>query len=236
MSVQKNPNPTNSSCMQALLDIRQALLAAGEPCTEIDAALTVLHKKKAVQIAADDLFDGHRYPDKALTYSKTARFGECRAMQTLSQGAFKVLHLFISAMSQDGLVQLSAKAIATAAGLSKPTVLNALAELENGGFIAVYKPAVQRQAAVYLINPVVAECGRGSAVQAEFKKLADRNLLQWQRLQQVNSDLEVAYIACKEENRTVRIGTLVQSAEQKKSSALDPADDFSEIDNMFPTD
>lgn len=223
----KNPNPTNSSVVQALLDARQALLAAGENPAEIDAALAIMQKKNAVLQAADHLFNGHRYPEKALVYSKTSRFGECRAVHTLSPIARSVLLLMESVVSQDGLVSLPLKTIMVAAGISLNPARKALAELEESGFIAVYKPAVQRQAAVYMLNPAAVTCGTSTGLQDEFQELAGNSVLRWQQLQQRNKEFEVAYITLPpEDNRryTVKIGTLMVS--KKKSPALDPADDF----------
>lgn len=222
-----DPNPTNSSIVQALLDARQALLAAGESPAEIDAALAVMQKKNAVLQAADHLFNGHRYPEKSLIYSKTARFEQCRAVYELSMGARAILQIFSSIVSADGLVSVPTRMLATAANMTKPTVVRAIAELEESGFIAVYKPAVQRQAAVYMINPAAVTCGKPTGLQDEFQELAGTSMFRWQQLQRRNSELEVAYITLppeKERRYTVKIGTLMIS--KKKSPALDPADDF----------
>lgn len=74
----KKPNPSNSSIIQALLDLKTALERCDMHLTDIDDILLECQKENSVlQKTADQIQHSHKYPDKSIEFFQSLRYDQC---------------------------------------------------------------------------------------------------------------------------------------------------------------
>ena len=159
-----NPNPTNSAVIQAVLD---AITAAQESKDDtataaLQTALQALQRNKRVMHRADMIYNSHRYPDKSIKYTKTATYDQCPTRFCLSHNAQVVYDFLASIMTQQGLVRISQSYIADILRLKRTSVRQAITELCQYHFVAVYSkpPRGSKTPPTYMIDRRIMRSGQ----------------------------------------------------------------------------
>lgn len=74
---QKRPNPYNSDTLQALLDVRAAIERMNSGLTDINDIIAELQKEESeLRETADQIHHSHKYPDKKIGFSQSARYDD----------------------------------------------------------------------------------------------------------------------------------------------------------------
>lgn len=222
-----NPNPTNSAVIQAVLD---AITAAQESKDDtataaLQTALQALQRNKRVMHRADMIYNSHRYPDKSITYIKTATYDQCPTRFCLSHNAQVVYDFLASIMTQQGLVRISQSYIADILRLKRTSVRQAITELCQYHFVAVYSrpPQGSKTPPTYMIDRRIMRSGQDVSDNDinDFVSLVGetpgRNALPATTYQQ-------AIITQKcSDGKIIRIGTVVPATAETADKAKEPA-------------
>lgn len=162
----KNPNPDHNAILQALLDAQ----AAGLGTLTINAAITQLQSNRQVAADLQARWNGHTYPDRAITWTHLT---VSEVWQALSPEACKVALILGMYAGQSTLVQCSLPNVVKLTGLKRTAANLALRELRDAGVIAKYRQQCQREAPIYAVNPAI--CKKG--VMSQQGAAAYRDLL-----------------------------------------------------------
>ena len=164
----KSSNPNNPDCstaVQAVLDIAKCLAYnPNDPDTAkaVQAASTLLHymdTHKSDRDKMSKLIKSHEYPDKSITFCRTAHGGQY--ISHLSISAIAVLHAMVGIMPPNNHVMLTMQDImdyVSSIG-NRTTASKAINELICTGCIAVARKGNTRIGTVYMVNPCIASVG-----------------------------------------------------------------------------
>ena len=84
MEKRQKPNPFNSSCLQALLDIQTAMERLGMGLTDIrDIIADFKEKDSELRETADQINHAHEYPDKSIGFFQSARYDKIQEFYEL---------------------------------------------------------------------------------------------------------------------------------------------------------
>jgi hypothetical protein len=187
--MKNNPNPGKSTLLEYLLVLSRTDKKYLPIAEEIQ-------KNPRLQKQIDDQVKGKLYADKSVNWLKLSNYIAEPATYCLSGSATQVLMLLAGLMSQgNNLIQASNMAICQQLHIAKNTCNSALKELITQGYIAIYQPAKSHQAAIYMINPRVATCGKTSiTLQQEYDDIADpQALIAFQKKHNNDGQLQVAH-------------------------------------------
>lgn len=82
-------------------------------------------------------------------------------LSSCSPKALKTYIKLIQYMNQSNIIHISKSDLITITGLSKPTLISAIQELENKGLLIIYKGDIgQGEADAYYINPAISASGK----------------------------------------------------------------------------
>lgn len=155
MATTRNPNPDHNAPLQALLDLQ----AAGMGTMSINDAIARLQADRRLAADMQARWQGHTYPDRAITWT---RLTISPIWQVLSPEACQIALILGMYASQSTLVQCSVPSMVQITGVSRTAVKAAIRDLRAAGVIAVYRPARQRQAPIYAVNPEICKKGTSS--------------------------------------------------------------------------
>lgn len=94
--MQKNtrkPNPYNSDCIQALLDIQKALFMCDCRLTDSEDILIELQQNDELRETADTIMHSHKYPNNRIRLVQSAVYDECPERFELNETETKVFDL-----------------------------------------------------------------------------------------------------------------------------------------------
>lgn len=148
------PNKTNSSIMQALLDLKSS---GGDACA-IAILTQQLENDNRVLEDAEKLFKKHQHPEHTLKWCKL--YGNVEFSRFLSVNALSILVAMCQNMNHWNLLQINYRTIIEITPLnSLKSVKPALQELMEKGCIAVQIEGTTKSPAVYKVNPEIAIVG-----------------------------------------------------------------------------
>lgn len=160
----QNPNnPTNSSCVQILLDMNakihdQAEAEKAQEC--IEYLLKFTKEREEYRKSVDRLWDTHAYPENSLTWGKN--YFEYAIEKVLTGDATKVLLVFMRYINQSNTLQVSFDRLAELAGVSEKTARRGVAQLLKYGCIAKETPGIGRTPTTYMLNPLISRVGNSN--------------------------------------------------------------------------
>lgn len=148
----KDPNPHNSSVVQALLDAIR--FANEEERPTLEEALKVVNKNATLRKSADQVFQAHEYADEAIEYTKVATYTKDPGIFELTSDAFKILMLFNSVASQKGYIRLSVSTIYDITHIRRNNIIVSIKELIEHQYIAAVTdpPKGSKIPPVYLLD------------------------------------------------------------------------------------
>lgn len=234
-------NPNNSSVIQLLIDLEKFGFDTASLKHQIEKDP---HRLREVE----DYFESHMYPDKALTWTRLTRYESFRALLELSDAALRLSILMIQIAAQSGLVSLSTRAISTQLHMSNRDVQKAISELISHAIIAIVRPAQGRKAAVWMINPDLATCGKPIRETAAFKELVKAHMETDKHqcsspiallsdLQDIHSNVNIAIITDKlADGSVIKYSTLSTTADKEDTKKLPDSQPDSSFDPDIPDD
>lgn len=89
----KKPNPYNSDCIQALLDIQKALFMCDCRLTDSEDILAELQQNEELRETADTIMHSHKYPDNRIRLVQSAIYDECPERFELNETETKIFDL-----------------------------------------------------------------------------------------------------------------------------------------------
>lgn len=87
MTKRKKPNPFNSGCLQAFLDVRAAIERMDLGLTDINDIIADMQQEESeLRNTSDEINHSHEYPDKSIGFSQTARYDDKALFYELPRG------------------------------------------------------------------------------------------------------------------------------------------------------
>jgi hypothetical protein len=223
----QKPNPSNSPIIQALLDM-------GECGFDTKDLLKQVESNKADLAKANQLFDNHQYPNRALKYAQLKNFDECRALLNLCtlKGGYSAIVVFVmitQIIRGQNTFQLSSKGFMEITKMSNKTIAQSLKLLKEQGFIAVKSKAVARYPAIYMVNPNVVNVGKPKNSD-EFEKLVKLEdpeltpLKNFIALNSLNDTIGMADISYKQNDVLHKCATLLEVYDKEKGLSVATTD------------
>lgn len=159
---QNDLNPNNSSIIQILLDLHAISSQSNDiEILELCAKLkTKLDDRYLLQKQVDEKFNGRKYNEKNITFSKLENFKNLKIINNLSANAMKILFLIIQVVSQDNLIEIRIATFSDVLNMSKPTIKKCLLELEESGVVSKIQNRNKTQGTIYMLNPKIAFSGK----------------------------------------------------------------------------
>ncbi|HBI62797.1 MAG TPA: hypothetical protein DDY31_16590 [Lachnospiraceae bacterium] len=157
-SKQISKNPENRECSsikQVLLDMK----SAGFSSDAIKILLDECEDYPKMLAEADKKFSSHKYPHHSIVFLKITN--KIEFFNILSPKAVIVLNAMCCTMNTGNLIQITQDDLLNITNLgNKKTIKEALMELLEKGFIAIRLKGNTRRGTVYMVNPLVARCGK----------------------------------------------------------------------------
>lgn len=154
----KSKNPGNRECSsikQVLLDMK----SAGFNPLLIDDLLCEFEDEPVKAEEAERIYLSHQYPQHSIVFVKVSK--EIEFFNILTPKAVVVLDAMCSTMNTGNLIQITQDDLMNITNLgNKKTIKEALVELQENGFITIKLKGNTRRGTVYMVNPLVATCGK----------------------------------------------------------------------------
>lgn len=160
------PNPFNSSTLQALLDIQRAIDKQGWGLTDIDDIIAAMQEEKSpIRDMADQLFHLHQYPERKISFIQTTTYDYCPELFTLPHQELILLELMSRIQSPEGYVTVVKNQFVEVLNFTDTERKNLqlyLDDLTKKGFLeCIYKPPKgSKKPGEYRINRRIAWIGR----------------------------------------------------------------------------
>ena len=162
----KKPNPYNSDCIQALLDIQKALFMYDCRLTDSEDILAELQQNEELRETADTIMHSHKYPDNRIRLVQSAIYDECPERFELNETETKVFDLMERLQDQTtGYVSVIKAVFVDVLHLTQSErkgLQKTLNSLEKKNFIFCIRPykAGSTKPPVYKINRNVTWIGK----------------------------------------------------------------------------
>ena len=162
----KKPNPYNSDCIQALLDIQKALFMCDCRLTDSEDILAELQQNEELRETADTIMHSHKYPDNRIKLVQSAIYDECPERFELNETETKVFDLMERLQDQTtGYVSVIKAVFVDVLHLTQSErkgLQKTLNSLEKKNFIFCIRPykAGSTKPPVYKINRNVTWIGK----------------------------------------------------------------------------
>lgn len=165
MEKRQKPNPFNSSCLQALLDIQTAMERLGMGLTDIrDIIADFKEKDSELREAADQINHAHEYPDKSIGFFQSARYDKIQEFYELPR-AEQILFVLMCSIQdpRTGLVTVRKGVFADAlhyTDTERKNMQKYLDDLTTKGFLRCIYRQTNKKPGEYKINQGVAWIGK----------------------------------------------------------------------------
>lgn len=162
----KKPNPYNSDCIQALLDIQKALFMCDCRLTDSEDILAELQQNEELRETADTIMHSHKYPDNRIRLVQSAVYDECPERFELNETETKVFDLMERLQDQTtGYVSVVKAIFVDVLHLTQSErkgLQKTLNSLEKKNFISCIRPykAGSTKPPVYKVNRNVTWIGK----------------------------------------------------------------------------
>lgn len=162
----KKPNPYNSDCIQALLDIQKALFMCDCRLTDSEDILVELQQNEELRETADTIMHSHKYPDNKIRLVQSAVYDECPERFELNETETKVFDLMERLQDQTtGYVSVVKAIFVDVLHLTQSErkgLQKTLNSLEKKNFISCIRPyrAGSTKPPVYKVNRNVTWIGK----------------------------------------------------------------------------
>lgn len=168
MDKDKSNNPFNPDCsraVQMVLDLKQTLHIHGQ--FTFDELLAYMKENISERDEASKLMVSHEYNQRNIHFDQ--RYKQLQYRECVSAAGMITLEAMIQFMNTQNMVSLSQKDIIESTALAnKNTVSKAISNLLENGCIAVVIKSSRRRAAVYMVNPLIATCGKKKPLVRRF--------------------------------------------------------------------
>ncbi len=171
-------NPYNSGVLQALIDLRDEAIVAGDALLEkrFNDDINVLKNNLSLMRKADERNKKHRYPSNHITFTKLQNISANTVLAQVSDDARSLFVIACICMSQMNLVELKRDAIDDCFGMKKHSFNKGLQELVENGLLTVYINHSKEHGNIYMVNPDVAKIGHNNLM-ATYEKATDDSYL-----------------------------------------------------------
>lgn len=217
----KNPEKRKSSKPKGSLESLLSVIETVRPDLIINIQTLNQRLTDDDKAAINKIFDQKLYPEQKIYYGQIRNYDNCKARIGLNSYETAVLSLMTRCMSQYGYVSLSLPIICDELSVGSPkTIRKAIQTLLQRDLIRLYKTSTQHSAAIYHINPQVANSGKNNPNALDYKKQQYDKLESPSVISFTPSKRKSAYIKITEHNGDetsyITYGTLVD-AEQRLS-------------------
>lgn len=165
MEKRQKPNPFNSSCLQALLDIQTAMERLGMGLTDIrDIIADFKEKDSELRETADQINHAHEYPDKSIGFFQSARYDRIQEFYELPR-AEQILFVLMCSIQdpRTGFVTVRKGIFADAlhyTDTERKNMQKYLDDLTVKGFLQCIYRQTNKKPGEYKVNQGVAWIGK----------------------------------------------------------------------------
>lgn len=226
MEKRQKPNPFNSSCLQALLDIQTAMERLGMGLTDIrDIIADFKEKDSELRETADQINHAHEYPDKSIGFFQSARYDKIQEFYELPR-AEQILFVLMCSIQdpRTGLVTVRKGVFADAlhyTDTERKNMQKYLDDLTAKGFLRCIYRQTNKKPGEYKINQGVAWIGK-----QEKKELSKIHIPKFEAKYMIGKDTVIFADGTKMDSGTLKsifddkdVKETEQTEERKRASA-----------------
>lgn len=218
----KNPNPSNSTLIESLLEILRSE-APAELKTTTKQLNDMLQSMPTFTKQIDGIVSGKGYSDSSVAFGR--RYRQINAK--LDPVAAQIFDIATQICPQSQLVQLPTQLICEDLGISKKTFLSALKSLLLADYIRVKAKHNTRAGTptTYMINPAVYSCCKPSHYQ---KRLAEYESLEHDEVQPFQT-VDFETVKSMEDGNYMTVSRYKGIADKEKESSSDKPDSEKDV-------
>lgn len=224
MEKRQKPNPFNSSCLQALLDIQTAMERLGMGLTDIrDIIADFKEKDSELRDTADQINHAHEYPDKSIGFFQSARYDKIQEFYELPR-AEQILFVLMCSIQdpRTGLVTVRKGVFADAlhyTDTERKNMQKYLDDLTVKGFLRCIYRQTNKKPGEYKVNQGVAWIGK-----QEKKELSRIDIPKFEAKYMIGKDTVILPDGTKMDSGTLKlifddVKETEQTEERKRASA-----------------
>lgn len=224
MEKRQKPNPFNSSCLQALLDIQTAMERLGMGLTDIRDIITDFKEKDSeLRETADQINHAHEYPDKSIGFFQSARYDKIQEFYELPR-AEQILFVLMCSIQdpRTGLVTVRKGVFADAlhyTDTERKNMQRYLDDLTVKGFLRCIYRQTNKKPGEYKVNQGVAWIGK-----QEKKELSRIDIPKFKAKYMIGKDTVILADGTKMDSGTLKlifddVKETEQTEERKRASA-----------------
>ena len=241
MEKRQKPNPFNSSCLQALLDIQTAMERLGMGLTDIrDIIADFKEKDSELRETADQINHAHEYPDKSIGFFQSARYDKIQEFYELPR-AEQILFVLMCSIQdpKTGLVTVRKGVFADAlhyTDTERKNMQRYLDDLTVKGFLQCIYRQTNKKPGEYKVNQGVAWIGK-----QEKKELSRIDIPKFKAKYMIGKDTVILADGTKMDSGTLKlifddVKETEQTEERKRASADQNTDSAESHSDSEPQD
>ena len=165
MIKRKKPNPFNSGCLQALLDVRAAIERMDLGLTDINDIIADMQQDESeLRNTSDEINHSHEYPDKSIGFSQTARYDDRALFYELPRGEQALFNLMCDIQDpQTGFVTVIKGIFVEVlhfTNTERKNMQGYLDDLTEKGFLSCNYRPTNKKPGEYKINQAISWIGK----------------------------------------------------------------------------
>lgn len=165
MIKRKKPNPFNSGCLQALLDVRSAIERMDLGLTDINDIIADMQQDESeLRNTSDEINHSHEYPDKSIGFSQTARYDDRALFYELPRGEQALFNLMCDIQDpQTGFVTVIKGIFVEVlhfTNTERKNMQGYLDDLTEKGFLSCNYRPTNKKPGEYKINQAISWIGK----------------------------------------------------------------------------
>lgn len=165
MTKRKKPNPFNSGCLQAFLDVRAAIERMDLGLTDINDIIADMQQDESeLRNTSDEINHSHEYPDKSIGFSQTARYDDRALFYELPRGEQALFNLMCDIQDpQTGFVTVIKGIFVEVlhfTNTERKNMQGYLDDLTEKGFLSCNYRPTNKKPGEYKINQAISWIGK----------------------------------------------------------------------------
>lgn len=165
MIKRKKPNPFNSGCLQAFLDVRAAIERMDLGLTDINDIIADMQQDESeLRNTSDEINHSHEYPDKSIGFSQTARYDDRALFYELPRGEQALFNLMCDIQDpQTGFVTVIKGIFVEVlhfTNTERKNMQGYLDDLTEKGFLSCNYRPTNKKPGEYKINQAISWIGK----------------------------------------------------------------------------